>query len=256
MQTMWGVVLLLVSIVLVLSAVALIINIQMNKIELEEATNCPTTGPLAHHIILADNTDVYSKIQARVIKKSIQRFIRQMDINEQLSIFILDETSLNRMEPRFSKCKLRSGEDANFLTENERLLKKKRAKEFDEPAMLVIKKLLSNKREVKTSSILEMIQAARVFGLPSEPSRKRRMMIISDMVQNNNKLSFFSGFPKYDDFRTRAYAQRVKTDLIGFEIIVKMLLRAGFSRVDLLRFWEPLFQDYGALVSTFEIVEG
>jgi hypothetical protein len=231
-----------------------------SKIELNKETLCHENGAYAYHVILIDNSEVYSPIQKADIKKRLNSLINNIKTNEKISFFIVNDESINSLNPVFSKCKIRDGQNADDLIENRKKIIQKKKNKFDDPLGETIESITSKRNASMTSPIFEMIQAVAVFGFPlagNTGEKTKRLVIFSDLLQNTNDFSFYRTTTENGSFWNTDYFKRVKTDLTGVDVKIFILRNKSQKVKELVVFWESLLRRYyNAQSIEFEWIQG
>jgi hypothetical protein len=114
---------------------------------------------------------------------------------------------------------------------------------------------------MKTSPIFEAIQATalRTFGKPDYDGLTKRLVIVSDLLQNvPGELSMYDGVPSFAAFEKISYYSRVRSDLNGVSVLLYYLARPTVKQQDSnhLAFWRDYFQAQGAEVESVEKIFG
>jgi hypothetical protein len=115
--------------------------------------------------------------------------------------------------------------------------------------------------ETPISPIFEAIQATalRTFNRPDYSGASRRLIIVSDLLQNMpNKLNQYEGTPPFSDFKRTPYFSQVRADLTDVTVTLLYLVRPHTAQKwpDHYQFWEQYFQSQGATVDRLEPVYG
>lgn len=232
----------LVAIVLSLSGWMIFTQPKFDKVTLCEIG---VKSPLS--IILFDKTGGFSENQRRILEKAVEKEISELDDGERLAIYEIDPQKMNGLsEPLFDKCKPRDGSDADALLENDRLMKKAFTKQFADIVADVTDKMISAD-SAKTSPILESLQDISSISVLNNSVKLERIIIISDLLQHTNELSFYRNSP---DTHPTTSIQAQIPDLFGIDIQVYWLLRnnseKAIQNAGLMSWWEHLFENASA----------
>lgn len=172
---------------------------------LDKATLCPADGPTAGTVIVLDLTDPVEPSQLKLIRQRIETVIQSSAVGTLFAVGLVRPEAAER-RARFVICKPQSGEDANELYENPRMIQERYVSDFKKPLEGALSEMLSS-GVADSSPILESLQAtlADAPGFP-EASYPRRLIIVSDLLQHSSAFSFYRGdtwrsFNESPDFR-------------------------------------------------------
>lgn len=227
--------------------------------EQDAASLCPRKGPKGHVVLVVDRSDPLTFTQ----RKDFEVLFREVVIagvpkGHLLSVYALADDFRTTAEPLVELCNPGDGSDASNVDANPQMLRKN----FEEK---YLKPLLARRDELvtdvpgKASPILEMIQLAAItgFGRRAVPEG-RRLIVVSDFVQNTPELSMYkSGIPDYGTFRLSGYGKKVAADLRDVKVDLRMLVnKPDLQNERLLKFWQEHVRSGGGRVVTYEPVKG
>jgi hypothetical protein len=222
----------------------------------DPATLCPTDQDYSRTILVVDKTDPLSSAQKHFVERYVEDLKDSLPRFAKLSIYILDEINYMAPRPEFEMCKPDTGETANELYQNPRLIRQRFERFFGEPlkeAMGRLTKVSSARR----SPIFEMLQAISISKDVTRAGGSRKLIIVSDMLQNTAEYSHFLRRPDYRRYAVSQYARAVAADLRGVKVEVIYLWRPAYERFQgplHIRFWEEYFEDHGAFLGGMERV--
>jgi hypothetical protein len=211
-----------------------------------------------HTAIIIDKTDSYSREQADLIALAIRRTQRGLEVGERLTLFELDASG--RFNPRgeFSLCNPGRGTQVNPLFRNPNLIEERYKRLFETPLEAVVEDLIDPK-EAPASPILESLARLSQTETFSEAVPRRRVVIISDMLQNSDIFSAYGGadavlpdaIPPAREVATLV-ERRFGPGLDGVDVEIRLIPRSRF--VDLQRgaleaYWNDVFADLGVRVT-------
>ena len=85
----------------------------------------------------------------------------------------------------------------------------------------------------------------------------RKVILISDLLQNTSELNFYRDVPDYAVFRARPEAARLHSKLKGVTVVPQVLMNSPQLQTRrLLKFWEDYFGDMGATVPDVQLLPG
>ena len=155
-------------------------------------------GKFGHTIILIDLTSDLESSQIEFIKDQVfsKEFFLKRDPFTKFSYLLINNKHFLEQEFVFSKCRPKTGGDGKLekktWTENKTFIEKY-YKEFIEASQSTQKNIFKDKVSSKYSYIYETI--ASLWQNPkfdfSDKAGKRKLIIVSDMLQNSERLSFY-----------------------------------------------------------------
>lgn len=139
--------------------------------------------------------------------------------------------------------------DANELYQNPRMIRLRFEERFGEPLDTLLTDL--TKGEVADRSpIMEMIRNVAYKGEFRDETAKRRLILISDMLQHMPEYSHYRTPVDYEAFAKSRYFEQVRPSLPGVEVRVIYLIRRGRESIQTAGhavFWERFFKAAGAI---------
>ena len=245
------------AIVAAVTAAGVYFFTQMQPAPYDEASLCVISDELPPHTaIILDKTDEYSKVQSDLIAAAIRRAGDKLDVGERLTLFELDANGRFDPRGRFSLCNPGRGKQVNPLFRNPQQIEERYRERFEGPLDEVLVDLIEPK-EAPSSPILEAI--ARLaqtenFGTDA-PSRK--IIIVSDMLQNSDTFSAYGGAgslpetipPAFDT--ADAVLRKYGDSLRGTELEVRLIPRdrqIDMQRGALKNYWDEIFGELGVRV--------
>ena len=241
---------------LVCAAVAVAWYALSPKQELDQVTGCPmekgSIAPVSHTVVLVDETDPLTAIQADFFEAQMEQTVREMPAGGLLSVYTITEDPAESRKPLIEVCKPRDGSDANALTENERKMQKRFKKSFAEPVRQLVDELAAARSPGEASPIMEAIQFVSVNSFKKRDVQgERRLILFSDMLQNTKAFSLYESSPSIERFKKSDYAAQTKTYLPGVDVSLYYFATRpelqGYPNVD---FWKAYFKGAQARVDT------
>lgn len=219
--------------------------------------NCPPVIS-SHTIVLIDLTDPLTDSQVRRFKDIIGKVRETLSINERISIHSLDGDDFKGLsDPILSLCKPRSGKDANEWTENPYFLQRRYDANFAEiyeNNTVNIAKMHGNDK----SPILEALFDLSYLPTFNRNLEKRRLVLISDLVQNSDALSMLT--PNWQARLSSPQVERIFPVLPGVELELFLLMRDKGSarkiqeKEHFLTTWNRLFSQMFVKIISIEKV--
>lgn len=226
--------------------------------ELDQATMCPAEGPAGHYVILVDKTDPLTFIQKQALVAILREVIeKRIPQKYMLSIFVLGEDFKQNAAPLLELCNPGSGGDKSEWTANIAKLRRQYETKFIEPLMKQTDALMAT-QAAKNSPIFEMLQLISVNAFRRQDVKgDRRLILISDMLQNTPQMSMFRQTVDYQTFAASDYGKRMHLELSGVEVELHYLMNwPQLQTKRNLKFWNDHFNNAGARIVAVRPLEG
>ena len=191
----------------------------------DDKTLCHSGGPLNATVILLDLTDPLSATQQARLKSILGNEVAGSSVDTMIAIGVVSEDPA-KWGARFAKCKPATGEDANGLYENPTIIAERYTREFTFPIQNTLHSMLTGESE-NQSPIMEALQSL-ISETPdfSKAMGHRKIIIVSDMLQHSDNLSFYRG-QGWDFFAKQNGSQRLAGNLSGVIVEVLRIPRTG-----------------------------
>ncbi len=224
------------------------------KQEVDKATLCPKTNgniqPFGNVVILIDETDPLTENQKDFINVEINNIVRQQSPGTMISVYFISQSEPIQRKPAFSLCKVRDGGDANTLTENGNLLKKRFQRNFEEPLRKALQQLKLVTVPSRESRLFEQLQSISVNSFQKYHTEgPQELYIFSDMLHNSKEYSLYSSKQDFKQFKKTAYFAGIRTKLMGVDVTLFYLTnQPKFQTNKNVNFWKAYFNDAGASI--------
>jgi hypothetical protein len=242
------------------AGIALYSKGQALAVPTDRTSLCPTKQVLSQvTVILLDVSDDFSEPQKLQVANYLDRVRDSIPRFGLLELYTLDRAGGRVTEPVFHMCNPGSGADLNKLYQNPHLAKKA-WQAFTHRVSEQLERQIAAPPS-STSPIFEAVQATalRTFGRPEFDRVPKRLVVVSDLLQNvPGGLSMYAAIPRFDSFQSSPYFSGVRSDLQGVSVSIYYLARAasntqGRSHID---FWDSFFAAQGAAVESVQKVYG
>ncbi|MEL6858952.1 MAG: hypothetical protein AAFO74_11230 [Pseudomonadota bacterium] len=220
----------------------------------DELTLCEISDTLPPHTaIIIDKTDEYSEQQAGLIAAVIRRSRDRLEVGERFTLFELDQ--FGQFDPRgeFSLCNPGRGDQVNALFRNPERIEDRFNEKFDRPLQTVLEDLVVPK-EAPNSPVLEAMARLGQTEAFSDRAPARRIVIISDMLQNSDAFTAYGGggempatMPGAIDVAD-AILRRFGDSLNGVSLEIRLIPRQRYvdmQRGALKDYWNQVFDELG-----------
>ena len=223
-----------------------------------DAALCPAGGPRGHFVLLVDKTDPLTFTQKAAFQVRLRELIeKRTPPGYLLSVFVLGESFQDNARPLVELCNPGDGSDRSPLTANPAHLRRRYEERFIAPLMAEADALQAA-TPAKTSPIFEMLQLVGINAFQSRGVKgERRLIVMSDMLQNTAQFSMYSGPSDFGAFASSDYGRRVQAQLAGVEVELDILVDTPALQTRRhLKFWEDWFDRAGARIVRVDPLEG
>jgi hypothetical protein len=226
---------------------------------LDQTTLCPAVGPDGLTVVLIDASDPLNVVQRQDLRNRLQELKDTLGDHFAIDLYALRPFANELLQPEGGRvCNPGSGDHASVLTSNPRLIKERWKSRFSEPLDDIFDRMLQDHTASK-SPILESIQSIAVSEFGHIPDRiaARKLVIISDMLQNTDEFSQYRHLTPFSELRQTAYYRRIRADLHGVEVEIYYIQRsADMQGKQHIQFWQEYFADSGARLTRVVAVQG
>jgi len=208
---------------------------------------CPkTSGSAAGLAVLLDLTDSLNPVQHNRLRGLLDS---RIDDARQGTLIAVGAVRVDAAERGavFARCKPATGKEASEIYQNPRMIEERYREEFLEPFEAIVSAMLDSSA-AERSPIMESLQALLVSA-PGfvDASYPRRVIIVSDLIQNSEAFSFYRG-DTWRRFVRSQDAERLAGRLRGVEVEICRVPRpgAGVDKAAVDDFWVNYFDRAGA----------
>jgi hypothetical protein len=214
----------------------------------DRETLCPlVTGPVAMTAILLDLTDPLSQTQHTQLMAWLDKEVADAPRGTQFTMGLVSDNP-QLWGATVPRCKPQDGSTASAMTQNAKLIERRYQEQFLSPLQEAISRM-STSSGAKSSPIMESLQALAAdsagFLTFAGP---RRVIIVSDLLQNSDALSFYRG-GSWSTFGKSSASKMLSSTLAGAEILIFQVPRSADAVKDLEAvddFWLRYFDLQGA----------
>lgn len=222
-----------------------------------KTTLCPAAGPLGHVVVLVDKSDPMTFTQRKSFSVIYRDIVTHVPRGHLLSLYALGEDFMSTAEPLMELCNPGDGSDVSTFDDNPGQRKKTYETRYLKPFMEHEEDLVTE-RSGKASPILEMVQIAGITGFRKHAvSGEKRLVIVSDMIQNTPQLSMYRGVPDYATFERTPYGVKSRADLQDVKVEFRMLMNTPAIQTErLLDFWKTYIRQSGGRLVLHDPING
>ncbi|MDB9943436.1 hypothetical protein OAD19_00065 [Octadecabacter sp.] len=226
-------------------------QVMMAKSEINEETLCHIDADLDVAVVLLDLTDPLNAIQQSNLTGMLDREIARASTDTLFSLGVVSADPAN-WGAKFTKCKPETGAQANAVYQNPSQIADRYKVEFQQPLAVTLVDMLDADEE-QQSPIMEALQAL-ISDTPEFGNKRgqRRIIIVSDMLQHSETLSFYRG-QGWEYFSTTGGVERLAGNLTDVSVTIVRIPRIGQnvpSREQSDEFWVRYFDRQGSEIPT------
>ncbi len=229
--------------------------------ERDPDTGCPETGPSALTAIVVDATDQIGGISRADVLARLDEYVAESQEDEMVVGFEVKPVGAEIDAPLLTVCHPGDPETADEWSKNPRLIRRRLEERFKKPLEDLFVDLL-NRDEAPTSPLMESVQSVAVsfLGRQEYAGIRKRLILVSDLMQHTDNLSFFRQPVDYEKFAGTLGADALSTDLRATAVVILFVQReahGGLSHTGVLRdFWKRWIEDQGGFVERDVTVDG
>lgn len=219
---------------------------------------CPSDGPIGHYVLLVDKTDPLSFTQKQALSVILRELVeKRIPEGYLFSVFLLGEDFKENAAPVIELCNPGNGSDKSEFTANLKKLRQQYEERFVEPLLKQSDALLGT-QPAKASPIFEMMQLVGINAFRKHDVKgERRLIVMSDMLQNTSQFSMYKGPVDYVAFADTNYGKKTQVELRDVEVELHYLMNTPQLQTKRnLKFWEDYFSKAGARVVSVRPLEG
>lgn len=227
--------------------------------ELDEVTLC-APEPSSTTVLIVDVTDPMTAPQRQDLANQLERMKASIERGGKLIVFKVDATSDQLLQPIITRCNPGTAADVNELNGNPEAVQRLWDEQYTAPLDAAFRTLTAATGS-STSPILESIQSAALTELqrPTAEGKPKRLIVVSDLLQNTPSLSFYTSVPSARDIVSSPAFRVARTDLRGVDVELWMLQRPDAFETQpraLADLWDALIAEQNGRVLRLYNVSG
>lgn len=227
--------------------------------KLDRASLCPVDGPWSVTAILVDTSDDLPDITKKEISTLLLSEAQTLPAYALLQIRVLESTK-SAARTILSRCNPGDGQGLSEWTANPAMARKRWLSEFQKPLVDALKSGLVSDPG-KTSPIMASIQdlAVELFTGPRTEGRSKRLIIVSDMLENNFGYSQYKDELSFEKYRSTPSYRQFATNLQNAEVSIFYIQRNTRRKIDEkahVKFWEEWVRDNKGRIGTITRLQG
>ncbi|MBB35040.1 MAG: hypothetical protein CME88_02530 [Hirschia sp.] len=200
----------------------------------------------AHTVLLIDQSDPFSTNDFGWVEAFIDQEARQLPKYGRLTVMTPNVKNPYDPQQVFSQCSTGSADAANPFFENPRMVEDNWRMQFRDPLNAAVRTVLED-QVAPSSPLAEAIHSIFDRADFSPPGDKRRVVIISDLIQNSENFNFYRMGADFETFSTSRLAQDVR-DTGGAQVVARIVPRQSYDlpMSDVKAFWSSYFSTANA----------
>ncbi len=220
---------------------------------------CPP-NPASYLAVLVDVTDPMSLPQRQDLRNKLEDLKDDVRKGGKISIYKVDTANEKLLTPMLEVCNPGDASDVSEMSGDPKAVQKLWNEKFEKPLDAVFQQVTIASGS-DTSPILQSIQSITLTDLKDRKAKDkpRRLIVISDLLQNTPGLSFYGRIPSTDEVVNGREFATARTDLRGVDVELWMLQRADYSKSQprtLAELWDALVSTQGGNVTSVYRVSG
>ena len=221
------------------------------KPDIDAVTLCDRNQPVQDVLaMLIDTTERLPLRTAKNAELQLANVISELPANSLISLYTIKSGNEVHIEPAFSMCKPQIGAEVSQFTGNKRYADKLFEERFKGPVKKAVSGLIEGGPSA-TSPLIESMQSAVIETFMAHDNvGQDRLVVVSDMIQNTDLLSFYGVRPSYQLHSERNLKRgqgMVKLDGVHVDLLVVPRQYPTGNRQHLIMFWTELLDAAGAL---------
>tara|TARA_B110000503_G_scaffold113747_1_gene170804 strand:+ start:303 stop:1121 length:819 start_codon:yes stop_codon:yes gene_type:complete len=225
-----------------------------NEIALDKTTLCRLDGDFPREtVILLDATESLSEAHTEAVLNRIESEIENSYLYERFSIYSLQDDP-TRFQPQFVLCNPGDGKDKSYLTAAPKKIFEQWRLKFRDPILNEIKSLELQKSS-ESSPVMEMLKFVGLRTMARSDSSKKRIILVSDMVENTDKYSQYTNSNMdFNALKDTSYFREVRPRLNEVHVELLYIERGNLSGIQgkdhIQKFWKPFIEQSKGLLSS------
>lgn len=200
----------------------------------------------AHTVLLIDQSDPFNPNDFGWVREFMDAEARRLPKYGRLTVVTPNSKSPYEPVPVYTKCSPGSIDDANPILQNPRMIDDTWREYFYEPLKDSVEATLTDKNQ-PSSPLSEAIFAVADRADFQSTQKKRRFVIVSDLMQHSDQFSFYRSGADYVGFGETRLAQQIP-GMDGVEVVARIVPRQEYDlpMSEVKTFWASYFGETGA----------
>ena len=245
-KDIWGVLLLGIS---VLAVIGFLIYPNLHKKPMVGEDLCVEGQPIGrHHIFIIDQSDPVPQRNIDQLRLIFDRMLREMGINDRISIYTINDTSSPFSKENRSICNPGRGADANPYTANPQRIEVAFKTHFLKPLQQALSQETFNQKS-HLSPLMEFFQDVTRAQEYLPKAESQVYYIVSDFLQHSPLLNHYQGLVALADLLRQDAMVFHQPDFKGSEVNLIYIVRPEHKLNQSSthkKFWRDYFQHFKA----------
>ena len=220
---------------------------------------CPPQ-PVSVTAVLVDVTDPMTLPQRQDLRNKLEELKSSVPRYGKIAIFKVDTSKDQLLSPVLQLCNPGNASSVTDVNGDPAAMQARWDQQFQKPLDKAFEGLMQASGS-ETSPILQSMQSVNLTELrnPVMTDKPRKLIVISDLLQNTSGLSFYHRLPDASEVEKTSEFSTARTDLHGIDVELWMLQRPDFASTQpraLADLWDALVTAEGGQVTTVYRVSG
>lgn len=227
------------------------LSVSNSQRDLNPETLCPAE-PASITVLLVDLTDPLNVPQGQDFNNQLAHLRNSIPRYGKLVVAKVDATSTKLISPVIVRCNPGTAASVNEGTGNPAEVQRQHDEKFVAPLDEAFR-VIAQASGADQSPIFESVQSIALTELlaPGAKDAKRKIVLVSDLLQNTRDITFYSDLPTPEEFTSSPAFRKVRTDLQGVEVELWMLERGDAAQTQpraLVDLWDHAISKQGGSV--------
>ncbi|MEL1249080.1 hypothetical protein [Aurantiacibacter gilvus] len=257
-KTAWAIVFIIVVIGVIGAAGAWFLT-EKSKLQSVDENLCPPE-PSAYTVVIVDVTDPLTLAQRQDLRNRLDEVRASLGVEAQIAFFAVNAADEELLHPIITRCNPGTAQDFSELDRDLDSIQLTYENDFVAPITAAYERIFEASGSDR-SPIMQSIQSVNLTELQAAQAlgKPRTIVLISDLLQNTENLSFYGGLPTADEVMRNPDFVNARTNLAGVRMELWMLQRSDFRASQpraLPELWNILLQEQGALSVEADRISG
>lgn len=239
--------------------------LQPDPVARDPETMCPDDDPSKVTAILIDTTDRVGPVSRTHVLGRLDDLVASSRPDEMMIAYETSPIDPDRnddpLPSLLAVCNPGDPDEANPLRSNPERIRRRLQDNYEQPLEERFQQLL-NRAPAPASPLMENVQAiaVTVLGRRRHQYVPKRLVVVSDLAQHSEQLSFFDDPLDYEAFVGTAGARALRTNLRGVDVEILFIQRDEHDRIGgerrLIEFWERWIADQSGRLAGVRKIDG
>jgi hypothetical protein len=233
--------------------------LEKSKLQSTDENLCPPE-PSEFTAVIVDVTDPLTLAQRQDLRNRLDQLRQELRLNGQIAFYKVDASNAKLLQPILKRCNPGTAGDFSHVDRDLKRVQATYDDKFEAPIVQAYEGIFSASGSDR-SPIMQSIQSVNLTELQTAVAKgkPRQIVLISDLLQNTNNLSFYGRLPPAEEVLGNPDFRAASTNLAGVRVKLWMLQRPDYKQTQpraLPDLWNILLQEQGALSVKAERISG